>query len=399
MAPGLTENVGLRAPTAVVPLKSEAGHNKENLIGYKYEKDHEIKGTDKLPPATYPEYLPVWDNETERYAPLELFEHYDHGKDADASFPDLFPQGQADIDEITPFIGSEVKGVQLSQLSDKGKDQLALYVAQRRVVAFRDQDFASRPIQEVVDYAGYFGRHHIHQTSGAPKGFPEVHLVHRGADDRTGAKFLEQRTNSITWHSDVTFEKQPPGTTFLYFLDGPTTGGDTLFGDMAQAYKRLSPEFQKRLHGLKAVHSGVEQVNASLNGGGIARRNPVTSEHPIVRTHPVTGEKALYVNPQFTRYIVGYKKEESDYLLKFLYDHIALSQDTQARVRWRAGTVVVWDVSHGSHRNSTEETFSNLMQNRLACHSAVFDWEDGQRRHIARLTPQAEQPYETPFDG
>jgi sulfonate dioxygenase len=164
--------------------------------------------------------------------------------------------------------------------------------------AFRDQDFASRPIQEVVDYAGYFGRHHVHQTSGAPKGFPEVHLVFRGADDRTGASFLEQRTNTITWHSDVTFEKQPPGTTFLYVLDGPTTGGDTLFADMVQAYKRLSPEFRKRLHGLKAVHSGLEQVNASLNGGGIARRDPITSEHPIVRTHPVTGEKALYVNPQ-----------------------------------------------------------------------------------------------------
>ena len=67
MAPGLTDNVGLRAPTTVVPLKSDAGHNKENLIGYKYEKDHELKGTDKLPPATYPEYLPVWDNETERF--------------------------------------------------------------------------------------------------------------------------------------------------------------------------------------------------------------------------------------------------------------------------------------------------------------------------------------------
>lgn len=166
------------------------------------------------------------------------------------------------------------------------------------IKAFRDQDFASLPIQEAVDYVGYFGRHHIHQTSGAPKGFPEIHLVFRGADDRTGAKFLEQRTNTITWHSDVTFEKQPPGTTFLYVLDGPTTGGDTLFADMAQAYKRLSPEFRKRLHGLKAVHSGIDQVNASLNGGGIARRDPITSEHPIVRTHPVTGEKALYVNPQ-----------------------------------------------------------------------------------------------------
>ncbi|KAJ6132976.1 hypothetical protein N7471_008191 [Penicillium samsonianum] len=381
MAPSLTETVGLRAPPVALPLKSDGGQNKENLIGYKIEKELEIRGTDKVPPVSYPEYLPVWDNETERYPPLELFEHYDHGKDADASFPDLLPKGQVEVDQITPFIGSEIHGVQLSQLSDKGKDQLALYVAQRRVVAFRDQDFASRPIQEVVDYAGYFGRHHIHQTSGAPKGFPEIHLVFRGADDRTGDNFLKQRTNTITWHSDVTFEKQPPGTTFLYALDGPTTGGDTLFADMVQAYKRLSPGFRERLHGLKAVHSGLEQINASLNGGGIARRDPVTSEHPIVRTHPVTGEKALYVNPQCNHPLHCWiQKEESDHLLKFLYDHIALSQDLQARIRWKAGTVVVWD-------------------NRVACHSAVFDWEDGQRRHIARLTPQAEPPFETPFDG
>ncbi|KAJ5801220.1 uncharacterized protein N7518_003288 [Penicillium psychrosexuale] len=379
MAPSLTETVGLRAPPVALPLKADGGFNKENLIGYKIEKDVEIKGTDKVAPVSYPEYLPVWDNETERYPPLTPFEHYDHGKDADPSFPELLPEG-VQVDQLTPFIGSEIHGVQLSQLSDKGKDQLALYVAQRRVVAFRDQDFASLPIQKAVDYAGYFGRHHIHQTSGAPKGFPEIHLVFRGADDRTGETFLKQRTNTITWHSDVTFEKQPPGTTFLYALDGPTTGGDTLFADMVQAYKRLSPGFRERLHGLKAVHSGLEQIHASLNGGGIARRDPVSSEHPIVRTHPVTGEKALYVNPQFTRYIVGYKKEESDNLLKFLYDHIALSQDLQARIRWKAGTVVVWD-------------------NRVACHSAVFDWEDGQRRHIARLTPQAEAPYETPFEG
>jgi sulfonate dioxygenase len=67
MAPGLTETVALRAPTVASPLKADAGHNKENLIGYKYEKEREIKGTDKLPPASYPNYLPVWDNETERY--------------------------------------------------------------------------------------------------------------------------------------------------------------------------------------------------------------------------------------------------------------------------------------------------------------------------------------------
>ncbi|KKK23114.1 hypothetical protein ARAM_004579 [Aspergillus rambellii] len=139
---------------------------------------------------------------------------------------------------------------------------------------------------------------------------------------------------------------------------------------MAQAYNRLSPEFRQRLHGLKAVHSGVEQVHNSLNNSGIARRDPITTEHPVVRTHPVTREKALFVNPQFTRYIVGYKKEESAYLLKFLYDHIALSQDLQARVRWLPGTVVVWDIML---------SLTGLMANDA---------------HLARITPQAERPYE-----
>ncbi|RAL10837.1 TauD/TfdA dioxygenase family protein [Aspergillus homomorphus CBS 101889] len=383
MAPSITETatLSLRAKP-VSELKTDSGFNKENSIGYAeiYKHDKEIKGTEKQPPASFPNYLPVWDNETERYPPLQSFEHYDHGKDADLFFPDLLPKDKVQVDELTPTIGSEVRGVQLSQLTKEGKDQLARFVAQRKVVAFRDQDFAHLPIDIALEWGGYFGRHHIHQTSGAPKGFPEIHLVHRGADDTSGADFLATHTNSITWHSDVTFEKQPPGTTFLYLLDGPSTGGDTLFADMAQAYRRLSPEFRKRLHGLKAVHSGIEQVNNSLNKGGIARRDPIISEHPIVRTHPVTGEKALFVNPQFTRYIVGYKKEESEYLLKFLYDHIALSADIQTRVRWRPGTVVVWD-------------------NRVAAHSALFDWEDGQRRHLARITPQAEAPYETPFEG
>jgi sulfonate dioxygenase len=196
-----------------------------------------------------------------------------------------------------------------------------------------------------LNYGSYFGRHHIHPTSGAPAGHPEVHLVYRGANDKLVRSYFEERTNSITWHSDVTYENQPPGTTFLYVFDGPVAGGDTLFANLAEAYRRLSPEFRKRLHGLKAIHSAVEQAQSSRDRAGVVRREPVTSEHPIVRTHPVTGEKALFVNPQFTRKIVGYKKEESDFLLNFLYDHIAKGQDFQARVRWQPKTVVVWDVS------------------------------------------------------
>ena len=109
------------------------------------------------------------------------------------------------------------------------------------------------------------------------------------------------------------------------------------------------------------------------------RREPVTSIHPIVRTHPVTGEKALYVNRQFTRHVIGYKQEESDNLLNFLYDHISFGQDFQIRVKWTPRTVVVWD-------------------NRVTAHSATVDWGNGERRHLARITPQAERPQQTAFE-
>lgn len=200
--------------------------------------------------------------------------------------------------DLTPTIGTEVRGVQLTSLTNAGKDQLARFVAERKVVAFRNQDFRDLPIQEALDYAGYFGRHHIHPASGAPEGYPEVHLVHRGEGDKHHETFFEARTSSVAWHSDVSYEQQPPGTTFLYVLDKPETGGDTLFVDSVEAYNRLSPLFQERLHGLKATHSGVEQANASRARGGIVRREPVINEHPIVRTHPSTGQKALYVNEQ-----------------------------------------------------------------------------------------------------
>ncbi|KAF2749162.1 TauD-domain-containing protein [Sporormia fimetaria CBS 119925] len=378
------------APALVTPqdaeqslsyTKSGTGDYKEAFItGPKaFNAEAELKGEGtKQPPATYPNYLPVWDNEKEPYPPLEPFTHYEHGKDADPSFPNLLTN--AKVDDLTANIGAEVHGVQLSQLSDAAKDELALFVAQKKVVAFRGQDFAALPIQSALDIGGYFGRHHIHPTSGAPRGFPEVHLVHRGADDTTARDFFSERTNSITWHSDVTYERQPPGTTFLYLLDGPAAGGDTLFVNQAEAYRRLSPEFRRRLHGLKVVHSAAEQAINSTHRGGIVRRAPVTSVHPLLRTHPATGEKALYVNPQFSRRILGFKKEESDYLLNFLYDHLAKGQDFQARVKWAPGTVVVWD-------------------NRVTAHSALLDWDDGARRHLARITPQAEEPYETEFDG
>jgi sulfonate dioxygenase len=273
-----------------------------------------------------------------------------------------------------------VVGLQLSSLNAAGKDQLARLVAERKVVTFRDQDFADLPMSKALEFGEYFGRHHIHPTSGSPEGYSEIHLVHRSAGDKTIDKFFENRTSSVAWHSDVSYEEQPPGTTFLYILEKPETGGDTIFVNQVEAYNRLSPAFQQRLHGLKALHSGVEQAEASQARGGIVRRDPVINEHPVVRTHPITGEKALYVNKQFTRGIVGLKIEESDNLLNFLYVHSAHGADFQVRIKWAERTVVVWD-------------------NRVTLHSALVDWSNGQRRHLARITPQAERPFETPFEA
>ena len=188
--------------------------------------------------------------------------------------------------------------MQLSKLSAAGKDELARFVAERKVVAFRAQDFADLPIADALEFGSYFGRHHIHPTSGTPKDFPEIHLVHRGEGDKGAEDFFKARTSSVAWHSDVSYEQQPPGTTFLYILDKPETGGDTLYVDTVEAYNRLSPRFQQLLHGLKATHSGVDQVNAAAARGSVKRREPVTSQHPVVRTHPATGEKAIYVNQQ-----------------------------------------------------------------------------------------------------
>jgi sulfonate dioxygenase len=384
MAPGLIETSATpaaddnRATDIYKKDKLESGGSKEAFAQSTKSTnyDAEINGADGVPPATHVKYLPYWDDV--KYPPYELFTPTEHGKDADTSFSSLLAGAQ--VNDVTANIGAEVRGVQLSKLDKSGKDELARFVAEKKVVAFRGQDFADLSIQEALDFAEYYGPSHIHPASGAPQGYPGVHIVHRSAKDTTAATFFEERTNSITWHSDVTYEMQPPGTTFLLSLDGPVAGGDTLFANLAVAYQRLSPEFRKRLHGLKAVHSAHEQANAALARGSVVRREPIATVHPIVRTHPATGEKALFVNPQFTRRIVGFKKEESDHLLNFLYQHIALGADFQARLKWEKGSVIVWD-------------------NRVTAHTAILDWQDGQRRHLARLTPRAERPYETPFEG
>lgn len=325
--------------------------------------------------AKFPDFLPTWDP-SQKYKPLKFFKHEDPGARADPSFPNLFPKdSEHQTKRVTPKLGSEVRGIQISELNDQGKDELALLVAERGVVIFRDQNFAEKGPQFAVEFGKHFGRLHIHPTSGAPLNHPELHITYRRADPTEFDRVFSQRTSAISWHSDVSYELQPPGTTFFSVLDGPDAGGDTIFADTEEAYNRLSPEFQKRLQGLHVLHSSEQQALNSRDQGGIERRTPVSNVHPLIRTHPVTGRKNIFLNRPFARRIVELKEEESDYLLSFLYSHIELSHDLQLRASWEPRSVVIWD-------------------NRRVVHSAVIDWDTPVSRHAFRITPQAERPVE-----
>lgn len=323
----------------------------------------------KIPPSA-PHLLPTYAQED--YPPYEPFEYTDRGLNAKGQTDKLL--ANATVIDTTPELGSDVTGVQLSQLTDEQKDQLAYFVAERGVVFFRDQDI-NLDMDKQIALGEYFStRLHVHPTSGHPVGYPQVHVVYQ--DDQTEVgNILRNSNTSIRWHSDVSYELQPPSYTFLAICDLPERGGgDTLWVSCYEAYDRLSRPMQLFLEGLTAIHSGVEQAQASADRGGVVRRAPVTNEHPVVRTHPVTGRKALFVNPQFTRKIVQLKQEESDSVLNFLYAHQAQGADFQARFRWAKGSVAVWD-------------------NRITAHTAILDYKGNERRHAVRVTPQAERPY------
>ncbi|KAG2017270.1 alpha-ketoglutarate-dependent taurine dioxygenase [Coprinopsis cinerea AmutBmut pab1-1] len=336
-----------------------------------------LKGSSATPTyissLPYPEYYLPHEQPFGKEPPLTPFEHDDPGHRADPAKPNLL-NPDAKLRHLNPYLGTEVRGVQLSQLSNEGLDELALFVAERKVVVFREQDLKDQPPEKQLKFSSYFGRSHVHPLSVNVKDYPELAVIYR---DPENPGFLDElvkpRINHTNWHSDVSYEKQPPGTTAFYILDGPDVGGDTLFLSQVEAYNRLSPAFRERLIGLKAVHTGIPQAEGAKKRGVHVRREPVESEHPVVRVHPVTKEKALYVNPGFTTRIVGFKKEESDALLGFLFDHITKGADFHVRASYEPGTVVIWD-------------------NRVTVHSAIPDFDRSLRRHHIRLTPQAEVP-------
>jgi taurine dioxygenase len=265
---------------------------------------------------------------------------------------------------VTPFIGAEIEGVDLSQPLD------AVVVAEIEqalgtygVIFFRDQELT--PEQHIAA-ARQFGKINVNRFFKALDGYPEIATVTKDPNQKSNIGGL--------WHTDHSYDAEPAKGSLLYAREVPEVGGDTMFSSMYAAYDALSDGLKRTLAGLKAVHSSRHVFGASsraLTEGDLKGRllNPELatqdSVHPVVITHPETGRKALYVNPNFTVRIEGWTEEESAALLDYLYRH-AVRPEFTCRFRWQVGSLAFWD-------------------NRSTWHLALNDYH-GNRREMHRIT-------------
>lgn len=302
-----------------------------------------------------------------KWPPLEEQEVVERAQFADPEKKALFAAATK-VQHLTPAIGTEIHGIDLRQLTDQQKDELALLIAERGVVFFRNQDIS---IREMLALHRHYGPLHKHATTGIPRepGLEEVHVVYNDASRRPDPSAFSKID---LWHSDVTYEIQPPSYTALKVIEGPPYGGDTLWSSGYALYSSFSPFFQKYLESLYAVHSAVAQADGARAAGHTVRREPIETVHPVVRVNPATGWKSIYVNPGFTRRIVGVPKAESDAILSLLFHQLSENPDFQVRFHWEPNSIAIWD-------------------NRAVTHSATFDfWPH--TRHALRATPHGERP-------
>ncbi len=278
-----------------------------------------------------------------------------------------------DIRPITGALGADIHGLDLGEpLGTERTDAVKRALAQHLVVVFRDQDLT---IEQLEAFALQLGPYGETPFVTPLEGHPNVVAVAREAQEK-GALF------GGTWHSDWSFQAHPPSYTILYGKEVPAHGGDTVFTNQYLAYETLSPGMRRIVEGLKAVHSadrsygpggtfGRPDPNSSINIQG-SEAALETQVHPLVRTHPDTNRKALFINDVYTVGLDDMNAAEGAALLDFLLPHCRQIAFT-CRVRWTPGAVTVWD-------------------NRCTQHHAIDDYA-GSRREMYRITVAGEKPY------
>ena len=278
-----------------------------------------------------------------------------------AAATDEAPYEVIQVDKLTPLIGAEIAGVDLARPTNRQLDEIHRALAENLVIFFRDQDLT--PEQHLA-FGRHFGPLHIHPAAPHAAGHPELMIIHADKDS--------PRANGENWHSDVSCDELPPMGSILYIKTCPPRGGDTLFANMYAAYEALSERMKTYLEGLTALHDGESVYRGLYANFGVQDKDIYPhAEHPVVRTHPVTGRKALYVNRGFTRRILGLPRDESEGILNYLYQHME-NPLFQCRFRWRANSVAFWD-------------------NRCTQHHALWDYWPATRSGF-RVTVRGERP-------
>jgi taurine dioxygenase len=272
-----------------------------------------------------------------------------------------------DIKPMAGALGAEIHGLDLSrELSATDRKRVRDLLNEYEVIFFRDQDIS--PARQKA-LALSFGPLQTHPAYDTVEGFPEVTILESTA---------EKPSKIEAWHSDMTFRQHPPMGTVLRSVIIPPKGGDTLWASMTAAYNGLSVPMQEFLQGLTAVHDFAHGFKESLAEPGgrerladaVAANPPV--RHPVIRTHPETGRKVIFVNSLFTTHIEGLRAAESDALLDFLFRHVTTSEYT-CRFQWRPHSIAIWD-------------------NRSTQHKPINDYFPAHRQHL-RITIDGDKPY------
>jgi taurine dioxygenase len=268
------------------------------------------------------------------------------------------------VTPITPVIGAEVAGVDLVDLDDHTFALLHEAFTEHSVLFFRDQPELAPEVQ--VEFAKRFGPLHVHPAAPTLEGHPDVFVIVADANSKVA--------NGNGWHTDVSCDEEPPLATILQLHELPTTGGDTIFASMYAAYETLSPTMQEFLQGLSAHHESEHVYRGRYSDRGVDDIGKVYPRalHPVVRTHPVSGRQALYVNPSFTTRIEGLEPAESQAILKLLYAH-QQRPEFQVRFKWTKNAIALWD-------------------NRCTQHFALWDYYPD-RRKGHRVTVKGERPF------
>jgi taurine dioxygenase len=266
------------------------------------------------------------------------------------------------VEPVTGSIGAEVSGLDLRELDDDLIAEITDAWMAHKVLFFRDQDLSQ---DQHIAYGRAFGELEVHPFTSNVSEHPEIIVLESTPDNFSSAE---------VWHSDVTFRETPPLGSVLYGRIIPPWGGDTCWANMELAYEMLDDDVKEKIEDRVAIHSFVKTFGRNMSDEERAKAAEEFPEqkHPIVRTHPVTGARSLFINRNFTIGIDGMTADESRPLRRLLCAQAHIPE-VQCRFRWRPGSIAQWD-------------------NRCTQHYAVPD-HGGQHRRVERVTLLGDRPF------